>query len=132
MTTDRQNDYPFRFNPDACRSCPGRCCNGEQGHIWVSPLEIDAIAQFLALSTKDVIDLYLRKVVYRWSIKELKTGNNYACVFFDETKNGCGIYEVRPEQCRTFPFWPYFKDHLEEVLAECPGVTPLRQGDPIV
>jgi Fe-S-cluster containining protein len=26
------------------------------------------------------------------------------CVFLDEESKGCGIYEVRPTQCRNFPF----------------------------
>eukprot|EP00536_Pseudo-nitzschia_multiseries_P007499 jgi/Psemu1/18089/gm1.18089_g len=28
-----------------------------------------------------------------------------ACVFLDRETNRCGIYEVRPVQCSTYPFW---------------------------
>ncbi|GAB6095959.1 YkgJ family cysteine cluster protein [Desulfatiferula olefinivorans] len=122
MTLLSSDGYPYRFDPDACRTCPGRCCNGETGNIWVNAREIEAIAGYLGVGTDTFIARYLRKVGYRLSIRELKFSGNYACVFFDEKKNGCGIYPVRPEQCRTFPFWPYFRDHLEEVCAECPGV----------
>lgn len=33
------------------------------------------------------------------------------------------IYEVRPTQCRTFPFWDYFKTRVDELKLECPGVV---------
>lgn len=118
-------DYPYRFNPLACETCGGRCCNGESGNIWVNIREIEAIALALTMDTGDFIETYLRKIDYKFSIKELKSKDNYACVFYDETKNGCTIYDVRPEQCRTFPFWPYYKDKPEEAAAECPGVVPV-------
>lgn len=116
-------DYPYSFNPCACETCSGRCCNGESGNIWVNRKEIEAIARFLSMDNDLFITTYLRKSGYRFTIKELKSKENYACVFFDETRNGCAVYEARPEQCRTFPFWPYFKDHPEEAAAECPGVN---------
>ena len=28
------------------------------------------------------------------------------CVMLDEKTNLCTVYESRPTQCRTFPFWP--------------------------
>jgi len=120
-------NYPYRFHPDACQTCKGRCCNGESGNIWVSREEIQGISDFLNLTCEDFIKNYLRKISYRYSITELKSGDNYACVFFDSIINRCSIYTVRPEQCRTFPFWPYFKTHPREVFEECPGVVPLKQ-----
>jgi Fe-S-cluster containining protein len=29
---------------------------------------------------------------------------------------------MRPEQCRRFPFWEYFKTHREQLVRECPGI----------
>jgi uncharacterized protein len=115
--------YPYSFDPDACQACSGRCCNGESGNIWVTKKEMTGIAEYLGLDVTEFIDQYLRKSGYRFSIKELKQRGNYSCVFFDKKRKGCGIYPVRPEQCRTFPFWPYFKTHICELLEECPGVT---------
>ncbi len=122
-------DYPFNFDPEACKTCPGICCNGESGNTWVSREEIENIAKFLDMKSEDFILNYLRKTSGRYSIKELRKGSNYACVFFDKEKNGCSIYPVRPEQCRTFPFWPYFKEHPKEVFKECPGVKELTIDD---
>lgn len=117
--------YPYTFNPEACRSCPGNCCNGESGNVWVSPKEIESIAEFLGIRTEEFVLDYLRNIKGRLSIKDLRSGDNYACVFFDEEKNGCSIYPVRPEQCRTFPFWPWFREHPEKVFKECPGTLRL-------
>jgi len=121
--------YPYSFNPEACKRCPGRCCNGESGNVWVSREEIDAIAEFLGINPKEFILEYLRQVSGCYSIKDLRSANNYACVFFDEIKNGCSIYPVRPEQCRTFPFWSHFKEHPEKVFEECPGTNQLTIDD---
>ena len=126
---DHTQDYPYTFDPEACQTCPGTCCNGKSGNIWVSRKEIEDIAKFLGLKTEDFILDYLRGINNRYSIKELRTGNNYACVFFDHEKNGCSIYPVRPEQCRTFPFWPWFREHPQELFKECPGARELTIDD---
>ena len=66
---------------------------------------------------------YLLKVGYRYSIKEKQIfQNSFACVFFDLEKKQCGVYEARPSQCRTFPFWEYFKHNIKEVKEECPAI----------
>lgn len=126
--TKTVESYPYTFDPDACRTCPGRCCNGESGNIWVTKKEIEIIAGHLEMETTRFIKDYLRKIGYRFTIKELKKEDNYACVFFDTRKNGCLIYTVRPEQCRTFPFWPYYRTHVCELLEECPGVIAQSDG----
>ena len=59
---------------------------------------------------------------YKFSLREKRVGNSHDCIFFDRSANGCGIYQARPQQCRTFPFWDYFKTHIEELQHECPGV----------
>lgn len=122
---ETQDGYPFQFDPGACKTCPGRCCNGESGNIWVSPKDINAISDFLEISPDEFIEMYLRKKGYRYTLIELKRRNNYSCVFFDKEKNGCAIYPVRPPQCGTFPFWPHFKKHPEEAFEECPGLHEL-------
>lgn len=121
--------YQFTFNPQACGDCNGICCNGETGNIWVSKKEMVAIASFIGIDVSEFIDSYLRKVGYRYSIKELKKNDNYACLFFDVEKNGCGIYDVRPEQCRTYPFWPFFKENPDVVVKECPGAAFKKESE---
>ena len=115
--------FPYKFNQDACKSCDGNCCIGESGYIWVNPIEMKEIADFLNISLEEFKEKYLIKVGYKYSIKEKPYKNGFACIFFD---NGCKIYQVRPRQCRTFPFWDYFKDNIDELIKECPGIIIRR------
>ncbi len=114
--------FAFRFDPGACENCEGNCCIGESGYIWVTPAEIEAIASYLEMDEELFKTRCLRKVKYRYSLAERKNGESYECLFFDPAVKRCTIYPVRPTQCRTFPFWDYFKDHIEEVEKECPGI----------
>lgn len=116
-------DYQYKFNASACSNCPGNCCIGEHGYIWITVDEIEKLAAHLKLSVKDVMDKYIIKYGYRFSLTEYKIDDkNYACIFFDLEKKQCSIYEARPSQCRTFPFWEHFKDNIEELKEECPAI----------
>lgn len=116
-------NYPYKFDASKCSECQGNCCVGESGYIWINPSEIDALAKYLNIDSKTLFENYLHKVGYKFSINERKVGpSNYACVFFDLEKKQCSIYEARPEQCRTFPFWDYFKNRVEELKQECPAI----------
>jgi len=53
------------------------------------------------------------------------------CRFLDPvTKKRCLVYEARPAQCRTWPFWPENMNARawdREVVAFCPGVGKGRR-----
>jgi len=117
--------FDFAFNPNACEECGGRCCIGESGYIWVTPLEIKALSNRLNLVTDEFITNYLSKIGYRYSLKESEFDDGYRCIFFDVDKKICSVYEDRPSQCRTFPFWNHFKNNIREVEEECPGIYRL-------
>jgi Fe-S-cluster containining protein len=120
----KKEGFSFGFNPKACEECGGKCCIGESGYIWVTPIEMQKIANFLNIPLEEFKQKFLIKVGYKFSIKEkLLSKENYACLFFDEKTNRCTIYDVRPTQCRTFPFWDFFKTHINEVKKECPGIV---------
>lgn len=115
--------FAFSFDERACETCNGHCCIGESGYIWVSKTEITAIAAKLEMDTEEFKKVYLEKVGYKYSIREVKKGESYECVFFDSGISGCSIYDVRPTQCRTFPFWDYFLKNPKEAGKECPGIV---------
>jgi len=119
----RQDGFDFAFTPTACDSCEGRCCTGESGNIFVSPQEISALAKLKKMDETLFRIEYLEKRGYKFSLKEKIVGVSHDCIFFDRQANGCGVYEARPLQCRTFPFWDYFKTHLQALKNECPGVV---------
>ncbi|QOY51217.1 YkgJ family cysteine cluster protein [Candidatus Sulfurimonas baltica] len=118
----KKDGYSYSFDVDACSTCKGRCCTGESGYIYVTMTEIENISKLLNLEVKDFAQEYLFKKLYKYSIKENKFGESYECVFYDRESNGCKIYEARPLQCKTFPFWDYFKQRVDELKLECPGV----------
>jgi Fe-S-cluster containining protein len=122
MNVIGKEGFNYLFNAEFCKRCEGRCCNGETGSIFVNRDEIETISRFLKMEAATFIAEYLRKESYRFSLKEVKENKNYACVLFDSKRNRCSIYPVRPTQCKTFPFWDYFKDKPEELARECPGV----------
>jgi len=118
----KQEGFAYTFDASACDSCGGRCCTGESGYIKLTLAEAEAIAKLLGLSTGEFALKYLIKIGYGFSLKEKEYDDGYACVFFDESAKNCGIYDVRPQQCRTFPFWDVFKQDEKEVRKECPGI----------
>ena len=116
-------DYDYKFDEIRCSTCEGNCCIGESGYIWVTKDEISAIALSLDIPQDEFVSKYLRKIDYKYSLKEIHLADdNYVCEFFDIIKKQCVIYETRPSQCRTFPFWEYFKNNVEELKQECPAI----------
>jgi hypothetical protein len=108
-------DHGLRFS---CQQC-GDCCVGEHGTIYVSRPEIEAIAASRHISVDDFTARYLYPYNDSFSIKEDAKGR---CLFFE---NGCAIYDIRPRQCRTFPFW--FSTLRSEAVwrrvgRQCPGI----------
>ena len=121
-TLMKEDGFTYAFNPQACDSCEGKCCTGESGYIYVTKIEIEKIALLLKIDVKEFVNQYLFKKMYKYSIKEKKIGESYECIFYDSTKNGCTIYDARPLQCKTFPFWDYYKTRVDELKLECPGI----------
>ena len=121
-TITKKDDFSYGFDENACSTCKGKCCTGESGYIYVTKAEIENISEHLCLDIKDFMQQYLFKKSYKYSIKEIKFGESHECIFYDRESNGCKIYEARPLQCKTFPFWDYYKTRVEELKLECPGV----------
>lgn len=108
-------DSGIRFT---CQQC-GACCVGVPGTIYISAEEIRTVSRFMDMNASEFKrqNCYAFKDAY--SIREDTQGR---CLFF---KDGCGIYPVRPLQCRTFPFW--FSNMRSEkrwrrVEKQCPGI----------
>ena len=84
-----------------CQQC-GSCCTGEPGYVWVNKEEIAALAAAVRLDVEEFQRRYVRKVGIRQSLIELPGGD---CVFFHRESGSCQVYDQRPRQCRTWPFW---------------------------
>ena len=102
-----------------CTRC-GKCCTGEPGFVWVDDAELAAIAEFRGEPLEEVRDRFTRRVLNRRSLREKA---NSDCVFYDR-REGCTIYEVRPRQCRSWPFWERnvrTPEAWRETCRSCPG-----------
>lgn len=84
-----------------CSQC-GDCCTGAPGYVWVVQEEINALAAAKGMSAIEFETTYVRKVGIRRSLIEYASGD---CVFFDGKTRKCTVYEARPRQCMTWPFW---------------------------
>lgn len=102
-----------------CTQC-GDCCTGEPGYVWLNSEEIDRLAKRLGETRGKFLQLYVKSVGVRRSLRELPDGS---CVFFRKGV-GCTVYEDRPRQCRTWPFWESNirnREAWEYTCEICPG-----------
>jgi uncharacterized protein len=92
-----------------CTQC-GNCCTGPEGVVWITEEEARAIAAHLNVDLETFYRDHARPVGEGWSLNERETPFGNDCAFLDRDtipgKAVCGIYHLRPSQCRTWPFWP--------------------------
>jgi Fe-S-cluster containining protein len=116
-----------------CAQC-GNCCTGAPGYVWINDEEIGWLAAFLQLSREQTIERFCRRIGSRISLKEHRTPQEqYDCIFLKEVKGRggqvkkvCSVYEVRPLQCRTWPFWDGLlssKKNWDEAGKRCHGIN---------
>jgi Fe-S-cluster containining protein len=109
----------------------GNCCSGAPGYVWVTKAEVRAIAKHLGRSDQWLGKEHLRRVGWRLSLTERPDGD---CVFL-ERRNGrtfCRIHQVKPNQCRQWPFWTSNLKSPEAWNAAaqaCPGMNRGRRHD---
>lgn len=121
--TEKNQEQPWyadglRFK---CTGC-GDCCTGAPGFIWVNKEEIESIASVMKLEVSEFEKLYVRKIGVRKSLKEIPV--SYDCVLLDSETRKCTVYEARPRQCRTWPFWDSnlkSEEAWEQTCSVCPG-----------
>jgi Fe-S-cluster containining protein len=119
------NDRPFyaaglRFS---CTRC-SNCCRHTSGYVFLSPRDLDVIAGALAIDGPEALRRYCRQVDIGLAVRvSLKEKANLDCIFWQN--GGCSIYEARPLQCRSFPFWSSCLSspaEWEHQAAQCPGM----------
>ncbi len=113
-----------RFYKDGIRfECQGdgKCCvtRGKYGYVYLSFGDRKRLAVHFNISTTEFTERYTRKTDGMYELKY--TGKD--CPFFES--NRCSVYEARPWQCRTWPFWNENMNTTtweKEVSPYCPGV----------
>jgi len=117
----------LHFQCDAC----GNCCSGpDEGYIWTTKPEIKFIADYIKISIESFRQKYTKRFGLRTSLIEDQTTKD--CIFLKKTdsRKTCTIYPVRPNQCRTWPFWPcnlLSPDAWNAAATKCPGINRGKQ-----
>ena len=107
-----------------CTQC-GKCCTGAPGYVWITPEEIASMAEHLNISEDEFKRKYIRQKDNRYALIEMKE-RNYDCVFLKDGK--CHVYQCRPRQCRTFPWWKENLSSPEQwtyAASACEGINDL-------
>lgn len=112
----------------ACTMC-GNCCTGPEGYVLYTEEEGRALAARLGVTDEEFARDYTKETTLGRSLKEKMTPFGLDCVFLDREKIPgkavCGVYEDRPAQCRTWPFWPSLlrsERHWTAAKRGCPGL----------
>lgn len=109
----------------SCTRC-STCCRHAPGFVFLSKVDLDAMAKQTGLSPADFEKAYCRWVpsLNNLDVLSLREKSNYDCIFWG--KDGCEVYASRPLQCRAFPFWYSTlgsRESWDACAADCPGMN---------
>lgn len=101
----------------------GKCCtsHGEYGFVFLTIEDRRRFAKYFQISTASFTKKYCDSLNGAYHLKEDPKDTD--CMFLKNKK--CSVYEARPTQCRTWPFWPEVmnaKTWKKEVVSFCPGI----------
>jgi len=104
----------------ACQGT-GQCCTsrGEYGYIYFTLKDRKRLASLLQITTREFTRQYCIKSDGHFHLKSPESD----CRFLDG--NRCTVYEARPAQCRTWPFWPEnmnSRTWKKDITTFCPGI----------
>jgi hypothetical protein len=100
----------------------GRCCHnhGDYSFVYLTTPEVEQLAKATGLGKAEFTREFCQRVD-GWITLRMDTP---ACPFLNSEMR-CNIYDIRPRQCRAWPFW---EENLERATWEgpvsqcCPGV----------
>ena len=94
-------DRGLKFSCNGCRYC----CGVEPGYVFLCEADIARLCAFLHMERGQFLSTYCRRTA----------------------ESGlCAVYEARPVQCRTYPFWDTIVKDRQSWEAEgafCPGIN---------
>ncbi|MGA2977432.1 MAG: YkgJ family cysteine cluster protein [Spirochaetia bacterium] len=106
-----------------CTRC-STCCRHTPGYVFLSSADLRSLARAMGMEEHEFLTLHCRKVdiglAQRISLKEK---SNLDCILWEN--GGCSVYEARPLQCRSFPFWSACvasREEWERHAKQCPGI----------
>ena len=108
----------------SCRRCSS-CCTGEPGYVFLSKHDLQVLLKGLSLDFASFRLKYCKLVnMGDYFALSLREKSDFSCTFWEESK--CSIYEIRPIQCSTYPFWSSIvasPKAWEDESRSCPGIN---------
>tara|TARA_B100001029_G_C15047311_1_gene448091 strand:- start:116 stop:574 length:459 start_codon:yes stop_codon:yes gene_type:complete len=102
----------------------GNCCvsRGSYGFVYLSDIDLNRFSKYFKISIKKFKEKYCQITDGFIHLSE-KYELNGNCIFLKDRK--CSVYNSRPTQCRTWPFWNEnmnAKVWNEDIAINCPGI----------
>ena len=102
-----------------CQSGCTKCCE-QQGFVYLTEEDITRLAAYLSMGAAD----FEKKYIYRTKrLRRFRVPRYAQCAFLKD--GGCSVHEVKPMQCRAFPYWPEIlasRRAWYETGKRCPGI----------
>lgn len=104
-----------------CTGC-GKCCTGSPGYVFLSLSDLDRFAEHFQITKDEFTRKYTRLVDGQYALLDRPLSGD--CMFLKDNK--CSVYEARPVQCRTYPWWIHnLRDENDwaEAAKHCEGIN---------
>jgi len=106
-----------------CTRC-SKCCRHTPGYVFLSEADIGPLLTALGVTRHVFLNKYCRRVQFGFAHRlSLREKPNVDCILWEFS--GCSVYEARPLQCRSFPFWSSCLSSAKEWefhARQCPGI----------
>lgn len=105
------------------RGCVKCCIGSSDTYVYVTEDEIVEIAHELGIDPVLFRGMFTRPYGGGRTLTSTSMGE---CVLLNISTGGCGVYNARPTQCRTYPFWTECvssKAAWKNEAADCPGIN---------
>ncbi len=112
------NGVPFSCQPDC-----GKCCDEPGGIVYLRPEDAQIMANYHNMSVEDWLEKDCHQTIDGRYILN-SDPITQICIYLDENKK-CIVYEARPAQCRSYPFWSEnvrSDRSWKRTVSECPGL----------
>lgn len=109
-----------------CTGC-GKCCHGnpDTHYIAIGDREAARIQRHLKMSLEKFLSTFTE--VLPWGEYGIRLRPDGACPFLLDEQ--CQIYQLRPAQCQTYPFWPEVVETNKDWLSEARRCEGINHGD---
>ena len=121
MANDLESPWYEKGLRFKCTGCGG-CCTGPDGYVFLGESDLKSLAKHFDLSNDQFCKKYTRVVEGKLALIDKNSLGD--CIFLKD--NRCSVYDARPVQCRTFPWWVHnleTPDDWENAAKSCEGIN---------